>query len=363
MQSEVFMINILFTISFVEMIIIIVGMLIQYMKFRHRFIVYYIPLAFIMAITYILFPLGIGHPYTSIPNILAELLQLSYGFFMIFLFDIVSRESTDPIKLGLVTMLTTSHAVSIIILTIGETYRWLNPEAAVQILNLVAFLNVVDTTIFGFIYLYYIMRIHRNAPRNIRKYSSISLAGALIIGLLVFVPVTNDLEITVTILIASTGYLITAAIWFLEPRLAYILPFRALRLIVIETQGGLPIYTHIWNSKDQVADNALFGGMLQGIGLILNEAVGKGNINEIILDDATLIINNFEQHSIAFVLITTQSSKSLRIALDYFAEKFITKFADDLDKTSEVQRFAPTSELIEECFPFIPEWEQPFEKI
>jgi hypothetical protein len=316
-----------------------------------------------MALTYVLFPLGIGSPYTSIPNVLAELLQLSYGFFMIFLFDIVSRESTDPIKLVLVTIITTGHAVLILTLTIGEVSGWLSLEVAMQLLNLIALLNIVDSAAFGFIYLYYIMRIHLNAPKNVRKFSGISLAGALFVGMLIFVPVTNDLEITITILIASTGFLVSATMWFLEPRLAYILPFRALRLIVIETQGGLPIYTHIWNSKDQVADNALFGGMLQGIGLILNEAVGKGNVQEISLDKATLIINNHEQQSIAFVLITTHSSKSLRIALDYFAERFLTKFSKDLDKTGEVFRFATTSELVEECFPFIPEWEQPFDNV
>ena len=360
MQSEFFLIEMLFLVSFVEMIIIILFMMILYLKYRHRFTVYFMPMAFIMALTYVLFPLGLGGPETGLPFLIAELLQLSYGFLIIHLFDIASRESTDPIKLVLMTIITTSYAVLYLTLAIGEVSGWLPPESGLILFDGVILLNLIYTITIGFIWLYYNTRIHLNAPKNIRKYSGISLAAALFMALYAFIPVYNDLEITIGVVVGSTGLLISAAMWFLEPRLAYILPFRALRLIIIETQGGLPIYTHMWNSKDKIADDALFGGMLQGIGMILKEAVGRGDIQEINLEDAVLIINNVEQHSIASVLITTHSSKSLRLALDFFTERFITKFSEHLDKTAEVQRFAPASELIKECFPFIPEWEQPF---
>ena len=80
--------------------------------------------------------------------------------------------------------------------------------------------------------------------------------------------------------------------------------------------------------QDNLIDHDLFSGMFQGISLILNEAVGKGNVREIVLDEGILLIKRSKKHPVACVLIVSKSSKSLRQALNAFSEKFFKEFAE-----------------------------------
>jgi hypothetical protein len=142
-----------------------------------------------------------------------------------------------------------------------------------------------------------------------------------------------------------------------EPRLAFVLPFKVMRLVIFETKGGLPIYTKNWIESESrsLKDEALFSSMLQGIGMILGEAVKKGTIREIQLTDAILLLHRNEEFSIACVLVATKSTKTLRHALNEFAEEFYETFSEKFDILSEPQRFEDASSLVEQHFAFVPE--------
>src|SRR5271157_48883 len=140
-----------------------------------------------------------------------------------------------------------------------------------------------------------------------------------------------------------------------NPQLGFVLPFKVSRLTILSTNSGIAIFDHIWAIGQQTSDDGLYGGMLQGVSTILQESIGKGNLQEIHLQQATLILNYNEQSHLAFVLISTKPTKTLRQAIDYFSSSFIEKFGIVEFNGGNVTRFADAEDLVKECFAFIPE--------
>ena len=112
----------------------------------------------------------------------------------------------------------------------------------------------------------------------------------------------------------------------------------------------------VWDKTSSGIDNDLFGGMLQGISGILQETVNRGRVRQIELEHAILLIYSIEKYPLAFVLLSNEFNKALRLALKQFAEKFFLEFADKFDDLSYTTQFESASKLVEETFPFIPEY-------
>jgi hypothetical protein len=209
-------------------------------------------------------------------------------------------------------------------------------------------------------YLYYSLLIYRNAPKKLKSLSYLNvIAGFLFV---VVVPITillvNIVKIsTLNLIPTGIAFLLVAIAFASQPKLAFILPFKALRLSVIETNSGISLFTHVWSKMDDLIDDQLFSGMLQGISQILNEALKKGEIRDINLEKATLMIKRSDEYSIACVLVATKSSRTLRHALNSFAERFFTKYAPYFSKPHNMDNFNSASELVEERFSFIPEYD------
>lgn len=77
--------------------------------------------------------------------------------------------------------------------------------------------------------------------------------------------------------------------YFREPKLLFVLPFTALRLTVLETESGLPLFTYTWNRQGDLADETLFSGMLQGVSMIVKESLKRGSLQEIRVEGAIII--------------------------------------------------------------------------
>ena len=102
------------------------------------------------------------------------------------------------------------------------------------------------------------------------------------------------------------------------------------------------------------AKEDLFSGMLQGVSLIIKEAVGKGDINEIRMDNAAILIQRSHQYDVASILVTTKISKALRRGLHAFMQQFESTFTDQLRRPGEVSQFRKATPLVEASFPFVP---------
>ena len=209
----------------------------------------------------------------------------------------------------------------------------------------------------GASFTYYMILMNREVPANLRFGARLGLLSGIILAVLWPVGLGLGLHFTVPglwLLLLSIGVIPIAIAFVMQPKLAYVLPFRALRLIVFETKGGVPLFSHVWGSQHELTDEVLFSGMLQGIAMILDESVKKGSVREIVLENGVLVLQRTYKFSVASVLVATKSSQTLRHAIDAFTEHFYAEYSQFFDNPSEIQNFATASKLVDEHFGFVP---------
>ncbi|MHA1368367.1 MAG: hypothetical protein ACTSWN_05680 [Promethearchaeota archaeon] len=143
-----------------------------------------------------------------------------------------------------------------------------------------------------------------------------------------------------------------------QPKIGFILPFKAMRLTTFDTAAGIPLFTHDWAPANTMSDVNLYASMLQGVSLIVKESLKKGNVTAIQMEHALLIVERSTEYEVAFAFVASRASQILHDGLKLFAEKFIIQFKEDLANPHEVSQFESVKSLIDECFPFVPEYTQ-----
>lgn len=202
-----------------------------------------------------------------------------------------------------------------------------------------------------------LMRIYHYAPRELKRPAMVFPIALVIICIDVAHTTVSDIiplpgfessiEILWTIMILWT--------FARHPQLAFVLPFKVSRVTVLNAKSGIPIFDHVWSKQGQVMAEPLFGSVLQGVSTILRESVGKGNVEEVRMHGAILIIKNDEKRHLAFVLLANAISKTLRQALDYFSNRFIELYGNlDFD-TGYISQFEGANDVVKESFSFIPD--------
>lgn len=358
-------------ISAIELFFVMIIAIDLYVNHKHRNGLIFTWVSFVWGISLVV--MGIGYLLTStLFLVLAQFLQFGYMFALVYLIDVMTRESMDPFKLSIVLILATASSILLVVGNFGLELNLIPPGSSELILFISSVFDSILTLMIGILWIVYNGRIYLNAPKNLKIHAgvvlfiatvtglgsiSISLVYSIIKGISTGNPLSEFALMYEPMFIIVTGAVLIGLVWKFETRLWYVLPFRAYQLTILETKGGIPLYTHVWNKRKGIAEDALFSGMLQGIGMILKEAVDKGNVREIILDEATLLLHHNNQYSVACVLVTTRSSQSLRQAMSFFDDRFITEYAQYLSSPSEIQKFAGVSEIVTECFPFVVEYE------
>ncbi len=266
-------------------------------------------------------------------------------FILIIFIDTISRERLDPLKMIFFTNVVTAGAIFLF---------YNNPDVITLLFSILMFFQ-------AFLWIYFTIKIYNKSPRSMKTDAVLLIIGGILFTLVpVIIEFLPDFGIPINVTIITElslgiGALIIAYIFKKQPKLAFVLPFRASRLTILNAKSGISIFDKIWD-KTSVIDNDLFGGMMQGITGILNETVNRGNIRQIELEHATLIVYRDEKYPVAFVLLSDEFNKALRLALKQFAEKFCLKFSDKFVDLNKVSQFEPASQLVEEIFPFIPEY-------
>ena len=157
-------------------------------------------------------------------------------------------------------------------------------------------------------------------------------------------------------IIHSIGALITIIVIRRDPKIIYILPFKAFKLLVIETTQGLSLFTYEWIKQEKKYDG-VFSSIIQGIGHLLKEVLNKGEIREIQLDQAILFIKHNISYPVASILIASKTSKSLRNGLEQFNDQFIAKFSESIEAANKISQFRGAVEIVEKIFEFIPKYD------
>ncbi len=303
---------------------------------------------------------GLGILFLSEPFILARnYVMVLLAFFIIGFVDSITRDSTDPIKLAI----TVGLSVALVIFnsdieTVGHSPF---PNGDMSLMNIGVGIQAAKFSLIIWITVAAIvtyMRIFVNSPRQFRPYILISLFGLVCIGpagLVVTLFVEGIVPGSLA-LVLTAGSIALALGVTLKTNLAFVLPFRALRLVVFTTDGGIPLFSHTWVDVTKSVNAILFSGMIQGVSAILKESMAEGEMEEIKLTNAVLIVRRAKDVKIACVLATTRSSKILRGALDLFLQRFLVTFSRELQNPSEISQFDGAKHIISQTFPFIPSY-------
>ena len=271
------------------------------------------------------------------------------SYCLVLALDYISRDSIDPKKLVLFT------GLGMINLTLLMYWQFHSTIATSY-----GYFNTAFTFIIAVIWFGYTFKIYIKSPINLKKYALLNFIGGILIGIITPLQVVLSSlwgGSNLNILLVSLGLLLAAIAFSKEPKLSGILPFRVFNITIIDAVSGNSVFSHDWDRKEGLMDDTLFSSLLQAISTILNEAIRKGNVKEIYLDEAVVILKRSQKYPVAYVLITSKSSKSLRHALDSFADKFDTRFSKYFSDMSNLEVFLPAYEFIHECFPFVPEYD------
>lgn len=278
-------------------------------------------------------------------------------FAIMLLVDWVSRESVDPRKLFIVTVISSclfifafdTDSVNLQNSLIGE----LGPAMAGRF-------SMTGSIVFilaGLMWLFYMAKINMNSPRNIKFYSRINLIGAILAGpgsMAIFATGIVWILPGTDYFFIGLGALFCAIAFTKEPRLGYVLPFKVYRMQTIDIKSGILVHSYSWDEKG-LGDSELFSGALTGISALLQETLGRGLIREISFENGILILLHPKGSPLAHVLISSKSSPILKRALEIYAHAFEGKF-ESLIKTQSfhnVGDYKSADELIKSSFPFV----------
>jgi len=330
-----------------------------YSKEKHRHVVFllgvYVSLT-IAALLRFIATLSLS----SIVMIVGYYLIPVIGVFTCLLADSFTRDSVDPKKMLLLGILSTIVAMISFAPDAAVVSTYPSGEPGVILSQNFTISIGILTLMICAVFAYYTPLMHRAASPALKRYTRLCMLSGfmfvVVVPLSLVTRASNILPRVETLLTVLAILPWTIAL-VKEPRLAFVLPFKAIRLTVFETDGGIPIYNKTWAGWDtsSMTHEGLFTGMLQGIGMILIEAMDKGDVHEIKMADATLLLHHSDKFPIACVLVTTDSTQTLRHALNQFAEEFYHRFADEFHNTDSPQKFNSASELVEEHFAFVPE--------
>jgi len=279
----------------------------------------------------------------------------SSNFLLVLFVDSVNRDKVDSVKVCVISIMWAIASMAFIISSTPVAFQaTINENLLFDVIS--ASCAVIILFLPGSLVFYHGIRIFKHVPRNLKPHAGLFLAGGLLIIFTSFLAI-SDVEVFDGL--GLSGFIMVTAItsittaFLLQPKLAYILPFKAIRLTVIDTGGGIPIFNYTWQPGINQVDETLFSGMLQGVSVIIKESLNQGNVQEMILDEGIMILQRSHVKNIACVLVATKSSHTLRDGLRLFSERFYMQFKDVLVDPINKESFTTADALVTECFPFL----------
>lgn len=219
-------------------------------------------------------------------------------------------------------------------------------------------IQVIFLLYFVFQYFIWSIQTWRKAPLKFKRLVSWLLFGSTLFSIVTVLMYAIGGVIKIFNSIAfftnGIGAFITIIVILKDPKIIYILPFKAYRILVVDTNEGIALFRYDWAEIGKVEEN-IFSMVLQAVGSVLDEILKKGEVREIHMDRAVLLVQHDKRYPIASILVTSKSTKSLRYGLRTFNDQFISSFYIDGIDFHEVSKFKDANILVEKIFDFVPE--------
>lgn len=298
-----------------------------------------------------------AHYFYSIPLMALAIVPQLIGIPCIIIFIELSRkEHVSPIKISILMII----EALVFIITFYVPDNWeIIPGYGIHNKGILRIAQIIY--IFYFMIFYFLWSFHtwRKAPSDLKRLTSYLLFGSTIFSIVTgvmyaigsFIKTFN----AIGFFINGIGAFITILVILKDPRIIYILPFKAYRILVVDTIASVALFKYDWAKAGEVEEN-IFTMMIQAIGSVLDDILKKGVVQEIQMDRAVLLINHNKENSIASVLIASKSSKSLRYGLKRFNEEFVRRFQKTLESSRKVSDFNEGLKVVEQVFDFVPSY-------
>jgi len=305
---------------------------------------------------------GTAH-LTYNPLIMAiSFIPQTIGVLCLFIYiELIEKENVSPIKASILVVIELLYLMSAFLpggMRVDKT-----PPYGVHIIGLCRIFQIIFLVFYVLFYFSWSYKTWRKSPSELKQKATVLLLGSALfsvvtvlmyaLGSLEGLKIFNPLGFVVH----GVGALLTVIVIWQEPKLIYVLRFKAYRIIVLETGSGTALFKHDWAELRDIDEN-FFSMMLQAISSVLNELLHKGEVREVYTDQAVLLIQHNLQYPIASVIIASKSCKSLRYGLKEFNEQFVSKYSSDIEKNyHNVSRFEGASAIVDKVFDFVPEYQ------
>lgn len=121
--------------------------------------------------------------------------------------------------------------------------------------------------------------------------------------------------------------------------------------VTVLTSHGIPLYDYLpSNMEDKLCEDLIFTGIISGISSALSVGLNCGKIEEIKLEEATILFHRVEIKNLIFLVIAKKITQNTRRSLLKFSKLFVLKFPFNIKKTIIPEFFLNASELINICF-------------
>ncbi|MHA2391214.1 MAG: hypothetical protein ACXAEX_04535 [Promethearchaeota archaeon] len=294
-----------------------------------------------------------AHYYYSMFLMTIAIIPQLIGVPCIFIFiDLIGNEKVNTLKITILFVL----EIVLLYVTFLPNVRVIIPGYGVHNLGILRLFQVIFLLYFVLNYFFWSFRTWRKAPTGLKRLTTLHLFGSTLFSIVtaVFYALGGIIRTfnALGFIVNGVGAFITIIVIVKEPKLIYILPFKAYRVLVVDTNAGTALFKYDWAKLTKVEEN-IFSMVLQAVGSVLDEILKKGTVREIQMDKAILLIQHDKKYPIATVLVTSKSTKSLRYGLKTFYDQFIEEFYSGQD-LSEISRFEDAKKLVEVVFDFVP---------
>ena len=300
-----------------------------------------------------------AHYLYSIPLMTVAILPQLIGVpcFIIFI-ELIKKEHVNPIKISILIII---EALLLYFSFFVPGNYEIIPGYGVHNKGILRTFQVIFLFYFVSLYFIWSFQTWRKAPVSLKRLTGLLLIGSTLFSIVTalmyylgtFVKIFNSIAFIVN----GIGAFTTIIVILKDSRIIFILPFKAYRILVVDTNESVALFKHDW-AKVGKLEETMFSMMLQAIGNVLDDILKKGEVQEIQMDRAVLIIQHDKTYSIASILIASKSCKSLRYGLKRFNEKFITVFKPILDEERKFGAFEDSQEIIDKVFDFVPNYKE-----
>lgn len=292
--------------------------------------------------------------YSPLLMAIAFILQM-IGIPCLFIFiDLIQRERVSSIRMSFTLL----FEIAITIVSFLPGGYEVIPGYGVHNIGILRILLTLFIFYYVLTFFSWSFLTWRKAPKELKPQVNLLLFGSILFSFVTAIMYAlGGMEFTlfnpIGFISHSFGALfIIIAIWK-EPKIIYILPFKAYRILVVDTNAGTGLFKYDWAELKAVDEN-IFSMVLKAVGSILDEVLKKGEIREIKMDQAVLLIQHTQNSPVASVLVSSKSSKSLKNGLKTFNREFIETYQSQFDELYEVSRFKGAKAIVEHIFDFVP---------